>query len=82
LNFPVAMNPGLAKAIGVMMKLDFERAVLNRIPQIEAHPDRSDEATPRSLSEGRSQEEHPEKARRIARSSSGRTAKGRGFSTY
>jgi type IV secretory system conjugative DNA transfer VirD4/TraG family protein len=32
------MNAGLAKALGVMMKLDFERAVLNRIPQIEAHP--------------------------------------------
>ena len=27
----------MAKAIGVMMKLDFERAVLNRVPQIEAH---------------------------------------------
>jgi TraM recognition site of TraD and TraG len=40
LNFPVAMNPGLAKAIGVMMKLDFQRAVLNRIPAIEAHPER------------------------------------------
>ncbi|HEY0701427.1 MAG TPA: type IV secretion system DNA-binding domain-containing protein [Candidatus Acidoferrales bacterium] len=40
LNFPIGMNPGLAKAIGVMMKLDFERAVLNRVPQIEAHPDR------------------------------------------
>ena len=39
LNFPIGMNPGLAKAIGVMMKLDFERAVLNRVPQIEAHPD-------------------------------------------
>jgi hypothetical protein len=26
------MNPGLAKALGVMMKLDFERAVLNRVP--------------------------------------------------
>jgi hypothetical protein len=34
------MNAGLAKALGVMMKLDFERAVLNRIPQIEAHPER------------------------------------------
>lgn len=34
------MNAGLAKAIGVMMKLDFERAVLNRIPQIEAEKDR------------------------------------------
>jgi hypothetical protein len=40
LNFPIAMNPGLAKAIGVMMKLDFQRAVLNRIPQIEAHPEK------------------------------------------
>jgi len=39
LNFPVAMNPGLARALGVMMKLDFQRAVLNRIPAIEAHPD-------------------------------------------
>jgi hypothetical protein len=34
------MDPGLAKAIGVMMKLDFERAVLNRIPPIETHPER------------------------------------------
>src|ERR1700731_1022483 len=40
LNFPIAMNPGLAKALGVMMKLDFQRAVLNRIPVIEAHPER------------------------------------------
>jgi hypothetical protein len=40
LNFPIAMNPGLAKAIGVMIKLDFQRAVLNRIPQIEAHPEK------------------------------------------
>jgi hypothetical protein len=40
LNFPVAMNPGLAKAIGVMMKLDFQRAVLNRIPAIEANPEK------------------------------------------
>jgi len=40
LNFPVSMNPGLAKALGVMMKLDFQRAVLNRIPVIEAHPER------------------------------------------
>ncbi len=40
LSFPIGMNPGLAKALGVMMKLDFERAVLNRVPEIEAHPDR------------------------------------------
>ena len=40
LNFPIGMNPGLAKALGVMMKLDFERAVLNRVPAMEAHPDK------------------------------------------
>ena len=28
LNFPVGMNPGLARAIGVMLKMDFQRAVL------------------------------------------------------
>jgi hypothetical protein len=39
LNFPIGMNPGLAKALGVMMKLDFERAVVNRVPEIEAHPE-------------------------------------------
>jgi type IV secretory pathway TraG/TraD family ATPase VirD4 len=33
------MNPGRAKAIGVMMKLDFERAVLNRVPAMEKNPD-------------------------------------------
>ena len=40
LNFPIGMNAGLAKALGVMMKLDFERAVLNRIPKMEEQPDR------------------------------------------
>ena len=40
LNFPIAMNAGLAKALGVMLKLDFERAVLNRVPEIESHPER------------------------------------------
>jgi TraM recognition site of TraD and TraG len=38
LNFPVSLSPGLAKAIGVMMKLDFQRAVVNRIPKIESNP--------------------------------------------
>jgi hypothetical protein len=38
LNFPVSMNPGLARAIGVMLKMDFQRAVLNRIPRIAANP--------------------------------------------
>src|ERR1044072_6586097 len=38
LNFPVSANPGLAKAIGTMMKQDFQRAVLNRIPRMEKDP--------------------------------------------
>ena len=38
LNFPIAMNAGLAKALGVMLKLDFERAVLNRVPVMEKNP--------------------------------------------
>ena len=35
LNFPVALNPGLAKAIGTMMKQDYQRAVLLRIPKMD-----------------------------------------------
>lgn len=38
LNFPVGLNPGLAKALGVMLKLDFQRAVLARITKMAAHP--------------------------------------------
>ena len=38
LNFPVALNPALARGLGVMLKLDFQRAVLNRIPKISANP--------------------------------------------
>lgn len=40
LNFPVALNPGLAKAIGTMMKQDYQRAVLLRIPKMDQEPDR------------------------------------------
>lgn len=40
LNFPVGLNPGLARILGVMLKLDFQRAILQRIPQITAHPTR------------------------------------------
>jgi hypothetical protein len=40
LNFPVGLNPALARAVGVMLKLDFQRAVLQRIPKISAHPER------------------------------------------
>jgi hypothetical protein len=39
LNFPVALNPALARGLGVMLKLDFQRAVLQRIPKIGANPD-------------------------------------------
>ena len=38
LNFPIPMNPGLARAIGTMLKQDFQRAVLNRIPTMAANP--------------------------------------------
>jgi hypothetical protein len=38
LNFPVAMNPALARGLGVMLKLDFQRAVLQRIPKIASNP--------------------------------------------
>jgi type IV secretory pathway TraG/TraD family ATPase VirD4 len=34
------MNPGLAKTIGTLMKQDFQRSMLNRIPAIERHPER------------------------------------------
>jgi TraM recognition site of TraD and TraG len=35
LNFPVSANPGLARTLGTLLKLDFERAVLMRIPEME-----------------------------------------------
>src|SRR5579863_1150899 len=40
IDFPVSLNSGLARAIGCMMKLDFQRAVLNRIPKIKKEPER------------------------------------------
>ena len=40
LNFPMASNPGLARLIGTLLKQDFQRAVLTRIPQITSHPTR------------------------------------------
>ena len=39
LNFPVSLNPGLARALGTFLKMDFQRAVLNRIPLMAAHPE-------------------------------------------
>jgi hypothetical protein len=41
LNFPVGLNPGLARILGVMLKLDFQRAILQRIPQVAANPKRT-----------------------------------------
>ncbi len=40
LNFPAALNPALAKIVGTMMKVDYQRAVLLRIPQMDRHPER------------------------------------------
>ncbi|MDQ2945297.1 MAG: TraG/TraD/VirD4 family protein, partial [Acidobacteriota bacterium] len=40
LNFPISANPGVARAVGVFMKQDFQRAMLNRIPEMEKHPKR------------------------------------------
>jgi hypothetical protein len=40
LNFPVVANPRLAKMIGTLMKQDFQRAVLGRIPQMAREPKR------------------------------------------
>ncbi len=39
LNFPVALNPALAKTIGTMMKIDYQRAVQLRIPKMDRHPE-------------------------------------------
>lgn len=40
LNFPVALNPALAKTIGTMMKIDYQRAMLLRIPRMDADPEK------------------------------------------
>jgi hypothetical protein len=40
LNFPTSTNPGLARMIGTLMKIDFQRAVLNRVPLMEADKER------------------------------------------
>ncbi|MGA9667940.1 MAG: TraM recognition domain-containing protein [Terracidiphilus sp.] len=40
LNFPVALNPALAKTIGTMMKIDYQRAVQLRIPKMDKYPEK------------------------------------------
>ena len=39
LNFPVATNPGLARTIGTLLKQDFQRAMIGRIPRMEQAKD-------------------------------------------
>ena len=39
LNFPMSANPGLARLVGTLMKVDFQRAVLNRVPKMESQPE-------------------------------------------
>ncbi len=38
LNFPVALNPAVAKTVGTLMKVDYQRAVQLRIPKMSAEP--------------------------------------------
>ncbi len=35
LNFPISLNAGLARILGTLLKLDFQRAVLLRVPEME-----------------------------------------------
>ena len=39
LNFPISANPATSRAIGCMLKQDFQRAVLQRIPKMERNSD-------------------------------------------
>ncbi len=39
LNLPVGANPALGRAIGVMLKQEFQRCVLARIPRMAAEPE-------------------------------------------
>jgi hypothetical protein len=41
LNFPASGNPGLARMIGTLMKVDFQRAVLGRVQKMEDEPERT-----------------------------------------
>ena len=40
LDFPAGENPGLARAVAVMLKMDFQRAMINRIARMAAEPDK------------------------------------------
>jgi hypothetical protein len=41
LNFPTVTNPGLARSIATFVKMDFQRAVLKRIPMMARLPERA-----------------------------------------
>jgi hypothetical protein len=41
LNFPLAMNPALARALRTMLQQDFQRAMLNRVHQMDRDGSRS-----------------------------------------
>jgi hypothetical protein len=38
LNFPMSTSPGLSRMIGTLMKMDFQRAVLDRVQRMESNP--------------------------------------------
>lgn len=38
LNFPLSANPATARMVACLLKQDFQRAMLDRIPQMAAHP--------------------------------------------
>jgi hypothetical protein len=40
LNLPLSANPGLTRVIGTLLKQDFQRAVIGRIPRMEQEPQR------------------------------------------
>ncbi|MGC2465568.1 MAG: TraM recognition domain-containing protein [Candidatus Acidiferrum sp.] len=40
LDFPAGENPGLARAVAVMLKMDFQRAMLNRIARMANEPEK------------------------------------------
>ncbi len=40
MNFPIGANPGLARAVGTMLKQDFQRTMIGRIPKIESDPEK------------------------------------------
>lgn len=40
LNFPIALNEVVARTLGVLLKLDYQRAMLLRIPKMSSNPEK------------------------------------------